>query len=163
MTWAFDELPEEDEPKVETNPHISERFLSTTKRPAPVNSLPSATARPVLENFLLDVRRFCRGLPAHRQFIDECLFIRPGQGGADFSNLLVFCRLPEYLRTSAKCSGEEGEKVPAIALDASQIVTRSKNRLKKFLLALSLYCGKVCAVRKRHEEKPQGLETMQVT
>lgn len=23
MTWAFDELPEEDEPKVETNPHIS--------------------------------------------------------------------------------------------------------------------------------------------
>ena len=35
--------------------------------------------------------------------------------------------------------------------------------LVKYLLALSLYCDKVYAVQKRHEEKPQGLETMQVT
>lgn len=44
-------------------------------------------------HFLLDVRRFCRNLPAHRRHAGGRLSIVPGQASAIFTNLLVFRRL----------------------------------------------------------------------
>lgn len=50
---------------------------------------------PSSPKFLPDVRRFCRDPSAHRRFVDEHLFISPVQGGAEYSDPLVFGRLPE--------------------------------------------------------------------
>lgn len=58
--------------------------------------MPSLEPTAILRRyFSLDVRRFCRDPPAHRRFVDEHLFISPVQGGADYSDPLVFGRLPE--------------------------------------------------------------------
>ena len=48
-----------------------------------------------MPKFLPDVCRFFRSLPVHRRLVDEHLFISPVQGGADYSDPLVFGRLPE--------------------------------------------------------------------
>lgn len=107
MTWAFDELPKEDEPKVETNPHIST-------------------------------------ISVHDKATSPCKQFAVRDGASKMFRR----RRGEGSRNGARCIANR---------DAIE------EPLVKYLLALSLYCGKVCAVRKGREEKPQGLETMQVT
>ena len=54
--------------------------------PRAIVGVPSAAS----SNFLLDVRRFCRGLLVHCRFVDERVSIRPGQRGAAFLGFVVF-------------------------------------------------------------------------
>ena len=62
-------------------------------------------------NCLIDVRRFCRSLPARCQNADERIPVAPGQKSAAFSSHFVFCCFSQNLRTSSK--SYQGRIVPS--------------------------------------------------
>ena len=129
MTWAFADPFEEDGPKVETNPHIS-AIAVRDGAIRPKNNLLFAAARPVPENFLPQFRCAQVFLEGDRRRKDRKNPHLPGlalqrdarqQTGDEQADCGKTCT------HRAKNIGEVGEKAPAMALDASQIRTRSKN------------------------------------
>ena len=129
MTWAFADPFEEDGPKVETNPHIS-AIAVRDGAIRPKNNLLFAAARPVPENFLPQFRCAQVFLEGDRRRKDRKNPHLPGlalqrdarqQTGDEQAGCDKTCT------HRAKNIGEVGEKAPAMALDASQIRTRSKN------------------------------------
>lgn len=141
-TWAFADPFEEDEPKVETNPHIS-TIAVRDGAIRPKNNLLSAAARPVPENFLLDVRRlFWEATEDERIGIfrtslnwayKEMLVNEPAMSGR------VAAKPAHIRQIFRRRRGVVSSDGPRCIANRDAI----EEPLVKYLFALSLYCGKV--------------------
>lgn len=137
MTWAFADPFEEDGPKVETNPHIS-AIAVRDGAIRPKNNLLFAAARPVPENFLPQFRCAQVFLEGDRRRKDRKNPHLPGlalqrdarqQTGDEQAGCGKTCT--HRANNSVK---KGGGWALAMALDASRIETRSKNRSKNIYL-----------------------------
>lgn len=148
MTWSFADPFEEDGPKVETNPHIS-TIAVRDGAIRPKNNLLSAAARPVPKNFLLGVRRFFWKATEDEKTgrirtslawpFREALINKPAM------NRQVAAKPAHIRQKFRRRRGVVSGDGPRCIANRDAI----EEPLVKYLLALSLYCDKVCAVRKR--------------
>ena len=113
--------------KVAQGSHLIASRFAVRQGPSPE---PSAAP----PNFLPDVRRFCRGLPTHRQHAGERLFIAPGQRGAAFSR-------PLALRPPAAKTCTHREKSFRVAALRMPSFSKSTRRGQKSSICEELVIG----------------------
>lgn len=113
--------------KVAQGSHLIASRFAVRQGPSPE---PSAAP----PNFLPDVRRFCRGLPTHRQHAGERLFVAPGQRGAAFSR-------PLALRPPAAKTCTHQEKSFRVAALRMPSFSKSTRRGQKTSICEELVMG----------------------